>query len=216
MMTASVNAIPFRNLSLVCRESTERISPSTCPSHLSPIKHTERKSYRAIRTVSPIPRKTIPTPTKICKKRSRPGVRFAPETFVDRSSDEEQRPRAKKRRRMAISVSDTWYTRKEIKTIQKSCAYKLQRHVAFNDVVTNEDEASDVALLTQRFAPQSQQQRKAARSQAYETIKAIQAYEKATNTKAPAELLSTLLARYSMSRVIEANCNALQVAQECL
>ena len=216
MMTTAVNALAFRNLSIVCRNGTEAVGRITNSPYI--ISSTERKTFSAPRTVTPVrgPQQegasTVKNTTR--KKRTRTVVRFAPETNIPTSQEHNtERPRAKKRRRFEASDSECWYSKGELRDIQKSCVSALHSHHRGIRTPATEAVVSDGSL--ERFSPQNQKMRKMARTQAYETIKAVQAFEKATGTKAPAELLSVLLQRYSTSRVIEANNVALRTADAC-
>lgn len=206
MMTTAVNALAFRNLSLVCRNGTEAVGRITQSPFISASITPERRTT-AHRTVTACRQSTaMPTTTSTAtKKRSRKsaGVRFTPETIQESQHQEYERPRAKKRRRFEASDSQNWYSRGELKEIQKSC---------ITSIYTKQE--NDGSL--DRFEPQNKMKRKVARSQAYETIRAVQAFEKATGTKAPPELLSMLLQRYSTARVIEANNAGLRTAVACL
>ena len=198
MMTTALNSIAFSNLSLVCRNGTEAVGRITQTPFVSP--STERRRFVSRRTVT-VRRQSLPQEPTLPASKKRARVRFAPE-IVQESEQQFEKPRAKKRRRFEASDSQSWYTRGELKGIQKSCISSLYKQ-------TNNDGSLD------RFEPQNQMKRKVARSQAYETIKAVQAFEKATGTKAPPELLSMLLQRYSTARVIEANTAALRTAVAC-
>ncbi len=197
MMTTALNSIAFSNLSLVCRNGTEAVGRITQSQFVSP--STERRRFVSRRTVA-VRRLSLPKEPAMPASKKRSRVRFTPE--VQESEHQFEKPRAKKRRRFESSDSQSWYTRGELKDIQKSCISSLYKQ-------TNNDGSLD------RFEPQNQMKRKVARSQAYETIKAVQAFEKATGTKAPPELLSMLLQRYSTARVIEANNAALRTAVAC-
>lgn len=208
-MTTAVNALQFRNLSLVCRNGTEAVGRITQSPYITSSAATKRRPFGVRRRVTACKPQHIedePCLTKSSvetRKRSRKGgvVRFAAQV-IQESEDQLERPRAKKRRRFEESDSEKWYTREELKDIQKSCIITVQ---------TRQD--PDGSL--NRFQPQNQAKRKMARSQAYEALRAVQSFEKATGTKAPPELLSMLLQRYSMSRVIEANTSALRTANDC-
>merc|ERR1711935_611908 len=69
------------------------------------------------------------------------------------------------------------------------------------------------AASLERFSPERQTKRRLARSKAYETLKAVQAFEHATTTKADPNMLAMLLQRHSTSNVIDANNRALRVAK---
>lgn len=213
MMTTAVNALAFRNLSIVCRNGTEAVGRITKSPYI--ISSTETKPFSAPRTVTPVrgPQQEVAAPAKstASKKRTRTVVRFAPETASQEPNNE--RPRAKKRRRFEASDSEYWYSKGELRDIQKTCVSALHSHHRGIRTPATEAVISDGSL--ERFSPHNQKMRKMARTQAYETIKAVQAFEKATGTKAPPELLSMLLQRYSTSRVIEANYVALRTADAC-
>ena len=208
-MTTAVNALQFRNLSLVCRNGTEAVgriteSPYITSSSIS----SKKRPFGVRRRVTACKPQHIEEPCLAkssfeTRKRSRKGgvVRFAAQV-IQESEHQLERPRAKKRRRFEATDSEKWYTRGELKDIQKSCIITVQ---------TCQDQDGSL----NRFQPQNQAKRKMARSQAYEALRAIQSFEKATGTKAPPELLSMLLQRYSMSRVIEANTSALRTANDC-
>jgi hypothetical protein len=223
MMTAAVNVFDFRNLSLVCRNGTEavgRLSKSPYLTTTGPTTSTVptelRKPFGAPRAVTPTRPTQLFSPIIRSKKRARTGVRFAPDT-IDRNLEESEpdKPRAKKRRRFEPSDSDKWYTKGELRGFQKSCVSALKSHIRNPVQLSAVEDKDDIGLLLNRFSPENQTRRRIARFQMYETIRAVQAFEKATKTKAPPELLSHLLHRFSTSRAIEANQTALRMAQTC-
>ena len=209
MMTSAVNVIAFRNLSLSCRNGTETVDRITqspfitaTSSSSTPI---QRRQFAGCRTVTPCrsQQESAKSNTTTMRKRFRKGryVRFSPE-IIQESEHQFERPRAKKRRRFEASDSAHWYSRGELRDIRKSCITSIRTR-------EDKDESLD------RFQPQNQAKRKMVRAQAYETLRAVQAFEKATGTKTAPEFLSMLLQRYSMSRVIEANTKALRTAYAC-
>ena len=218
-MTTAVNAIDFRNISIVCRSGTEAVGRITQSPYIISSTERKQKSFAAprARTVTPVrgpqQEEQNVSVTKSNKKRSRNVVRFAPETNQDESIEHTERPRAKKRRRFQASDQEYWYSKGELRDIQKSCVTALQNH--HHGIYTPATEAAVSDGSLDRFSPQNQKMRKIARKQAYGTMKAVQAFEKATGTKAPPELLSMLLQRYSTSQMIEANNVALRTAKDC-
>ena len=214
MMTTTVNAIAFRNLSLVCRNGTQAVGRLSKASTYRT--KTGTVSSSSARVVSPVrgeQQELVPTQASVTKKRSRAGsVRFAlPET--KQSDEHNQRPRANKRRRFEEADSEAWYTKGELRDIQKSCVSVLQQSRKLAAVTRTHDD--DIAIRSlDRYAPRNQRLRRLARTQMYETVRAIQDFEKATNTKAPPELLSMLLQKYSNSRVIEAKHSGLRMFKQ--
>ena len=155
----------------------------------------------------------VSTQASVTKKRSRARrVRFAqPET--KQSDEHNQRPRANKRRRFEEADSEVWYTKGELRDIQKSCVSVLQQSRKLAAVTRTHDD--DIAIRSlDRYAPQNRRRRRLARTKMYETVRAIQDFEKSTNTKAPPELLSALLQKYSNSRVVEAKRSGLRMFKQ--
>jgi len=236
MMTTAVNALSFSHLSLICRNGTEavgRLSKSpyltttTSPqqnestvfyrendcSH-SVVKHVRRDQQNREQEPKNIIVRT-PASRISNKKRSRTSsVRFAPKIM----DDPQLNKIAKKRKRFEPSDSTVWWTKGEIKDIQKSCLFAVQNCQACLslplDATSNSIEDNDLGSLD-RFTPQNQKRRRLARSQMHETVRAVQAFERATKTKVPPEMLSLLLQRYSTSRVIEATNKGSQTAENC-
>jgi hypothetical protein len=222
MMITTVNALAFCNLSLVCRNGSQAVGRLSKVSTYR--KKTRTVSFSSPRVVSPVrwelqqqqlePTNSpaVPTQARVTKKRFRVGsVRFAPET--KQSDEHNQRPRAKKRRRCEEADSEAWYTKGELWDIQKSCVSALQQSRKLAATTSEHDD--DIAIRSlDRYTPQNQKRRRMARTQMHETVRAVQAFEKATNTKAPPELLSTLLQKYSTSSVIEANHSGLRMFKQ--
>jgi len=156
----------------------------------------------------------------VSKKRSRSGgsVRFAPQT-PEGPELTQQKNRAKKRRRFEQSDSVFWWSKGELKDIQQSCVSAVKRCESGLPLPINKQsnsiEENDLGSLD-RYSSRNQKRRRLARSQMYETVKAVKAFEKATKTKAPPELLSQLLQRYSTNMVIEANNKGLRTAANCV
>jgi len=223
MLTAPVNTYALSNLSLICRNGTEavvRLTKSPYISTTSVVK-TQQPLHRELEQPMPVAPSRRPT-----KKRSR-GVRFSSETLDHvEQTDQLSRSmhRAKKRKRFEPADEASWYSKGELRSIQNSCVNTIKIHHGIaiattnNDTTTSRDASieccGDIDTLD-RYYPANQKRRRMARKQMYETIKAVSAFEKATGTKAPPELLATLLQRYSMSRVIEANVKALRTAEVC-
>ena len=215
MMTTTVNVLAFRNLSLVCQNGTQAVGRLSKASTYRMT--TSTASSSSPRVLSPVrgeqqQQDLVTTQASVIKKKSRAGsVRFAPET--KQFDDHNQRPRANKRRRFEEADSKAWYTKGELRDIQKSCVSMLQQSRKLAAVTCKHDD--DIAIRSlNRYAPQNQKRRHIARTQMYETVRAIQKFEKATNTKAPPELLSMLLQKYNNARVTEAKHSGLRMFKQ--
>lgn len=206
MLTTSVNTFAFSNLALICRNGTEAVGRLSKSPYIT---------VRPSREQPKLKSNDIVLPTAVIgKKRSRAGsVRFSPE-ILEKSelSERNSTQRAKKRKRFDDSDAASWYSKGELRDIQRSCVVALHTRHANPSLPNNEDD--DISSLD-RFSPQNQKKRRLARCQVQETVRAVQAFEKATGTKAPREMLALLLQRYSTSRVIEANHKAIQTAENC-
>ena len=236
MLTTSVNTYAFSNLSLICRNGTEAVGRLTKSPYISTT--SVRKPLHEDDGDDNSHRKQLVSSMikKLCRGSSRSSgcvVRFSPET-MDRLEQQTSSScggvhRAKKRRRFEPAIDGPfWYSREELRAIQKSCVQAIKSH-ALGCSVYNTFEA-DTANTTamedpsvnsgcletlDRYYPSNQKRRRLARLQMYRTIKAIRQFEESTNTKAPPELLATLLRRYSTQRVNEAKAKAMRTADEC-
>eukprot|EP00535_Pseudo-nitzschia_heimii_P000771 CAMPEP_0197182328 /NCGR_PEP_ID=MMETSP1423-20130617/6324_1 /TAXON_ID=476441 /ORGANISM="Pseudo-nitzschia heimii, Strain UNC1101" /LENGTH=240 /DNA_ID=CAMNT_0042632737 /DNA_START=128 /DNA_END=850 /DNA_ORIENTATION=+ len=224
------------NLSLICRNGTEVVGRLTKSPYISttgipkPLHRRDDGCGQQQQKQKQRPHRA--SSIKHNKKRNRPGaarrsrgvVRFSPET-LDRVEQKDQIHRVgfgagtQKRRRFRPSTDGAfWYSKGELRDIQRSCVRTIKNHALGVQQQQEEDgtPATDASIDTlDRYYPSNQKRRRLARSQMYQTIKAVREFEKSTNTKAPPELLATLLQRYSAQKSIEAKAKALRTADEC-
>lgn len=245
MLTAPVKTYALSNLSLICRNGTEAVGRLTKSPYISTTSVLKPLHQDECDSSQPVERKLLVSSLNGNKKRSRGSstggvVRFSPETLdrIEQRTANNQPSRggvhrAKKRRRFHPATDGPfWYSKGELRDIQKSCVHTIKSHAlgcsvynntfeadttpAFATATTAMDASGNSCLETlDRYYPSNQKRRRLARLQMYRTIKAVRQFEDSTNTKAPPELLASLLRRYSTQRVVEAKDKALRTADEC-
>jgi len=155
-------------------------------------------------------------------------VRFAPGTIPESTI----KRKIKKRKQNDQSSSspsafdcdsELWWTKKELKVIKESCIFdiKSREFMSFLSTVlassslssssANGNTVTRYAMLD-RFSKRNRKRRKLVRSKMYETAKAVQQYERATETKTPPEVLSKLLRLYSKPMEMDAIESALEMS----
>ena len=153
------------------------------------------------------------------KKRRRSVVRFAPQcggyfelrTSTNNPENDQNKRRSKpiKRRKFESSDSVLWWTKEELKDIQQAFFFAVMSCESGLPLVPGASiEDNDLSSLDW-YSSMNRKRRKLVRYQTYATVLAVEEFEIATKTKAPSEMLSQLLQRYSASRVLEATKKAL-------